>query len=182
VSACGVLGFDPNNTAKGVYVPAIGSITGAGTAIRGKFDYNLKNDADYVILSVNVGDMMLDRINSVNDSLDHKFCTILFDNNNPDTLHNTTGTFTTIGGVDYLTGDLAKGTFWRDAGAVKPIKGADFDGPKKITFKPPQGKISSITVKFTKFGNTSQLYNMDGREHILIFEFSSTDQKSHMKE
>jgi len=95
------------------------------------------------------------------------------------------GSIVNVSGVQYLQGPTGKGTFWRTAGAVKPIKGYDFDS-KKLTFKPPIGKVGSITVMFTKFGYRSggvpQFYNMEGREHLLMFELSATDQRSQMKD
>jgi hypothetical protein len=122
--------------------------------------------------------------------LDDTFATLLFDNNNPETLHDLSaaapvGSIVPINGVQYLQGPTGKGIFWRDAGAVKPIKGYDFD-TKKFSFKPPQASVSNITVQFTKFGYKSGgvplFYNMEGREHVLLFEFSSTDNRSQMKD
>ncbi len=195
ISAYNILGFGPNDSYVGKPISSISSgggiVVPEGTAIRALFDYNLKNDPDYIILTIYLGDDNLDRITSINDGIDHTFCVLLFDNNNPETLHDLSND--PVGGstffsnnVAYLSGKLGKGNFWRDPGGVKPIKGNDFDGPKKITFRPPKGKVSNMRIKFTKFGEvpgeTPHAYNMDGREHVLMFEFSCNDLKSRMVE
>ena len=65
------------------------------------------------------------------------------------------------------------------------MKGTDFDS-KKLSFKPPMGKVNSLTIMFTKFGFRSggvpQFYNMEGREHLLLFELTATDNRSQMKD
>ncbi len=189
-SAAGILGFNTVDAKNPVATPAVvtglGTLIPAGTSIRARFDYNLNNDPDYVILTIGTGDKNLDRIRSLDDGIDNRFCVLLFDNNNPETLHDMDGTTATIGGIDYLEGPSTKGVFWRSAGNVKAIKGLDYDGAKKISFKPPEGKISSMSIQFTKFGykpgSSPQFYDMEGREHLLLFELSASDNKSQMKD
>ena len=194
-SAASILGFNTVDSNIGIFVPPVvapgGVLIPGGTVIRGYFDYNLKNDPEYVIMSIRMGDDgPLDRITSLDDGLDHKFCVLLFDNNNPCTLHDLssapTGAIVSVGGVQYLEGPTGKGNFFRESGFTKPIKANDFDGPKKISFKPPQAKIESISVAFTKFGYRAGgvpiFYNMEGREHVLLFELTSSDQMSRQRE
>jgi hypothetical protein len=192
-SAASVLGYNTVDTGIGTFVPAvnngIGDIIPAGTAIRGRFDYNLKNDPDYVILSIYLNDKRMDRITSLDDGLDDRFAVLLFDNNNPETLHDlsaaTTGTINTIGGVRYLEGATGKGNFYRDTGAVKPLKGTDYDA-KRLNFAPALAKVNVMTIQFTKFGykagGSPQYYDMSGREHTLMFQFDATDNRSMMKD
>lgn len=189
-SSSGILGFNLNDTGIGVSFSAVMDgldvLIPGGTAIRGTFDYNLKNDPDFVILSIAAGDRNLDRITSLDDGMDHKFAVLVFDSNNPETLRDLSGgTITTVASVKYLEGPTTKGTFWQEPGAVKPLKGYDYES-KKITFSPPQGKISSLTISFTKFGlkagGVPQFYDFNGRDHTLIFEVSATDQYSHQKD
>lgn len=193
-SSASIFGFNTVDTGVGIPISALispgGTLVPAGTAIRGTFDYNLKNDPDYVIMSLSINNNKMDRLKSPDDGLNDTFAVLLFDNNNPDTLHELTaaapaGTIVSIGGVQCLSGPTGKNTFWRDTGACKPIKGYDYDS-KKLSFKPPIGSVSNITVQFTKFGYKSggapYYYNMEGREHTLLFEFSSTDNRSQMKD
>jgi len=188
-SSASVLGFNTVDTGVGTAIPAVvgpgGTLIPAGTAIRGKFDYNLKNDPDYVVMTIQFNHTKLDRVKSSDDGLNETFATLLFDNNNPETLHDLSaaapaGTIVSLGGVQYLSGPTGKGIFWRDAGAVKPIKGYDFD-VKKMVFSPPVATISNFTVQFTKFGHkpggVPLFYNMEGREHVLIFEFVLNGQR-----
>jgi hypothetical protein len=193
-TSAGILGF--NTVDSGIGISVVPVMFGAdviipgGTAIRGYFDYNLNNDPDYVILSIGAGERNLDRIKSLDGGIDDRFCVLLFDNNNPETLHDITsltpGGTVDVGGIDYLQGPIGRGTFWRTPGAVKPLKAGDFDGAKKISFKPPLGKLSSLSISFTKFGyrpgSSPQYYNMEGREHLLLFELSATDNRSQMKD
>jgi hypothetical protein len=193
-SAASVIGFNTVDTGIGIFTPDIvapaGTLIPAGTSIRGNFDYNLKNDPDYVIMTVNVNNNRMDRLKSPDDGLDDSFAVLLFDNNNPETLHDLSsaapaGSIVSIGGIQYLSGPTGKGNFWRDAGSVKPIKGYDFD-TKKLSFKPPLSTVNNISVQFTKFGykagGVPLFYNMEGREHVLLFEFTATDNRSQMKD
>lgn len=190
-SSATILGFNTVDSGIGIYTPAVNATAGelipAGTSIRGTYDFNLLADPDYIILTIGTGERNLDRIRSLDDGMDHRFCTLLFDNNNPDNIHDLSGvSVETIGGVEQLVGLTKRGEFYRAPGNPKPIKAGDFDGSKKISFKPPLGKLSSLTVAFTKFGykpgGNPRFYNMEGREHLLLFEFTSSDNRSHMKE
>lgn len=192
-TAASIMGFNTVDSDVGISVAPIVTMAGVlipgGTAIRGPFDYNLKNDPDYVIMNISVNDKKLDRMTSLDDGLSDRFAVLLFDNNNPETLHDLSaaspGSIINLGGVQYLQGPTGKGTFWRDTSGLKPIKGMDYDA-KKISFNPCLGKVSSINIAFTKFGFipgvSPQLYNMEGREHLLIFELTASDNRSQQKE
>jgi hypothetical protein len=188
ISSASVFGFNTVDSGIGTQIPQVngpgGTIIPEGTAIRGLFDYNLKNDPDYVIMTMQFNHTKIDRVKSPDDGLNETFATLLFDNNNPETLHDLSaaapaGSVVSVGGVQYLSGPTGKGTFWRDAGAVKPIKGYDFD-TKKFIFSPQNEKITNITVQFTKFGykagGVPLFYNMEGREHLLLFEIIVNNQ------
>lgn len=191
-SSC-VMGFNTIDTGIGRPTAAIMSggdvLIPGGTAIRATFDYNLKNDPDYVIMSISINNKNIDRLKSPEESLDETFAVLFFDNNNPETLHDLSasplGSIISSGGVQYLEGPTGKGLFWRDSGGVKPIKGYDFDS-KKIIFSPPIASVSNMGIKFTKFGRKNGgppvIYNMDGREHTLLFEFTANDHKTRMNE
>lgn len=188
-SANSVMGFNITNTGAGTAVAAVNTAGGllipAGTAIRANFDYNLDNDPDFVIMSLELGDENMDRMTSPDEGIDHNFATLIFDANTPETLEDLSGTTDTVGGVEYLEGAVTKGNFWRAPGKMKPIKGYDYD-LKKFSFRPSKGKVGSITVRFTKFGHKAggapYFYDFDGREHTLVFEMKSTDQASFQRD
>jgi len=193
-SAASVLGFNTVDSGTGTIIAPVvgpgGTLIPGGSAIRGPFDYNLKNDPDYVIMTIDVNATHMNRLKSPDDGLDETFALLFFDNNNPETLHDLSaaapaGTVVSVGGVQYLSGPTGKGTFWRDAGAIKPIKGYDFD-TKRLSFKPPLAVVSNMTIQFTKFGynpgGVPLFYNMEGREHSLLFEFTAGDQRSGQRE
>jgi hypothetical protein len=188
-SANSVFGFNMVNSGVGVATLAVNTLGGllipAGTTIRGLFDYNLTNDPDFVIMSLELDEKDMDRITSIDNGMDNKFAVILFDSNTPETLQDLSGTIADVGGVRYLEGATSKGTFWREQGRIKPIKGYDYD-LKRFSFRPAKSKISSLFVKFTKFGmkpgGEPIYYDFAGREHTLIFEVTAGDNQSQQKD
>lgn len=188
-SANSILGFNINDVYQNYLTTAItvgpDTLIPAGSSIRANFDYNLNNDPDYVVLEIKTNDKILDRLQCSDSSLDRKFATLIFDNNAPDCLQNTTGNTEVVGNVQFLSGPVTKGPFWLPPGRIKGLKGYDFDS-KKISFRPPEGKINSLTVTFTKYGlkagGSPLEYNFEGREHTLIFEISAQDQYSQQKD
>jgi hypothetical protein len=192
-AANSILGFNVLDTGTPTTITAVvdgpNTVIPAGTAIRGVFDYNLKDDPNYVVLEIRAGDAPFERVNSLDDGLDRKFAALVFDANSPDTLRDLTagagGAVTEVGGVSYLEGPTGKGTFWREPGTIKALKGKDFD-TKKVSFAPPLGKLSSLTVSFTKFGlkggGVPQYYDFDSREHTLIFDVSASDNRSRQRD
>ncbi len=193
INASSILGFNTVDSGPGILTTSVvngaGTLIPAGTAIRGSFDFNLNNDPDYVVVSININENKMDRMKSLDESINDRFAVLLFDNNNPDTLHDmsfgTGGSIDVINSVRYLNGQSGKGAFWRAATSTKPVKGSDYD-IKKLSFKPPIGKVSSISIKFTKFGykpgEAPSLYNMEGREHLLVFEITASENMSQIKD
>ena len=193
LSAESVLGFNSVDTNQSIPVlpvnTPLGNLIPGGTAIRASFDYNLNDDPCYVIMSIQLGRRTLDRLKSKTDDIDDMFAVLLFDNNDPNSLHDLSfsnpGSIISVDGVKQLIGQTGKGTFWRKSGKDKPIKGQDYD-IKKLIFKPDISVVEDITIRFTKYGSQSggELieYNMEGREHCLLFEFTSTNQQAGRKE
>lgn len=170
--------------ATGAINPGAGIIIPAGTTYRGLYDYDLTDDPNYVIFSFwAVAENSFERLESdLKGGLDRSFATMVFDANVPDNLYDLDGTAnTTVGGVSYLEGEATKGPFYRSPGTVKPLKGFDFD-KKYLEFSPAIGKLGHLNIKFNKFGSTSgglpNLYDFMGRDHLLIFEITSADQKT----
>ena len=58
-------------------------------------------------------------------------------------------------------------TGYNGSGAVKPLKGTDFN-QKIMKFNPPLGNVHEFTVAFYK--NAGILYDFKGQEHKLEFE------------
>lgn len=163
--------------------PGPGDIIPAGTSIRGNFDFDLCDFPNYTILSFwAVSDEDLERIQSIPGyGLNRKFATIVFDANGPDNLYDLDGTTSTVGGVEYLEGPVTRGTFYDKPSATKPIKGFDFD-KKFLEFNPAIGKLSYLGIQFTKFGRKAggipEMYDFQGRDHLLIFEVRSNEGKA----
>ena len=65
-------------------------------------------------------------------------------------------------------------------GLLKAMKGADFD-KKLIEFIQPIAQMSDLSIRFTKFtqnlnaGDSKELYDFHGKEHLLIFEITCGD-------
>ena len=186
-----VLGYPWVNSTNPTVTPPVvaagGVLVPGGTTLRGNFDYDLIDDPNYVILSFwAVADDGFERISSKSvGGLNRAFATLVYDANPPESLMDlsndtTTGSIETIGGDRYLVGDLGKGSFWRSTGNVKPLKGFDFD-KKYLEFSPPIGKLSYLNINFTKYGQkpggVPEFYDFQGRDCLLIFEFTSGDVK-----
>ena len=102
------------------------------------------------------------------------------------------------GTIRYCLGELGKNqrdsfslpttirplSWFRGPGPVKAMKGADFDR-KFIQFSPPLATLAFLEIKFLKFGKTAEgsdiLYDFHGREHLLIFEFTCSDNAGGLK-
>ena len=83
--------------------------------------------------------------------------------------------------VKQLTGNSGSqnASYNRPAGQLKAMKGADFDR-KIVEFPQPIAQIFDINIRFTKFskgpvGTDSELYNFQGKEHLLLFEITCGD-------
>lgn len=181
ISAGNLLGFGSLDYSNPVSTAAVSTLISAGTTLRANFDYNLLDDPKFVLLSFRDGQHTFERLQSSDNNVNRKFATLLYDANFTDVIKDTTGTTTTVDDVIYLTGPVTKGTFWIPPGNLKPIKGFDFDA-KKLSFATPIGKLDSLNILFTQYGmsfdNRTELYDFQGRDHILIFEIVAEDQAS----
>ena len=166
-----------------VLIPS-GLLIPAGTTIRSSFDFDLMDYPDYVILSFCASsDNTFERVESKPGyGLNRSFATLSFDANVPENLKGLAGTdVENVADINYLVGNISKGPFYVPQGTTKPLKGNDFD-QKILSFKPPLGKLSNLNIEFNKFGTSGggvpELYDFQGRDHLLIFEFSSQDTNS----
>lgn len=182
LSAVNLLGFASDDYSEPVATPAVGAIMSAGTSLRASYDYDLLGDPQYVVLDIWSGDDTFERLDSTNASINRKFATLVFDANYPDVLTDTTGTAFVDGGVNYLNGVVTKGPFYIAPGVTKALKGFDFD-QKKLEFAPPIGKLSSLTIQFTKYGPGQEVeyYDFCGRNHLLVFSVKAGDNQSGQK-
>jgi hypothetical protein len=131
-------------------------------AINSIYDYNLKDDPNYVIMQLEFGNKSADRVESLDIATNQKFAIIIYDNNDPDNLET------------YNSSDLSEGVkfnYIRKPGNMKALKGSDFD-KKIITFTPPI-TLDSFKISFYKYDNT--FYDFHNREHMLTFEFDVAD-------
>lgn len=184
-NANNLLGFTWVDQINPYLTPAVispgGVLISEGTTYRAEFDYDLLDDPDFVSLSFWTGNQTFERIQSSEPSLDRKFGIMIFDANGTDVIKDTTGaTVTPIGGIDFLEGPVTKGTFYKDPGVLKALKGFDFD-QKKVVFAPALGKFTSLTIQMTKFGTQNggspYVYNTN-RNHVLVFSISMSDLKN----
>ncbi len=187
-SASNVLGFNYVDYSDPTTISAVSTggftLLSAGTSIRATNDYNLLDDPKYVILSFYGNDESYERIDSTNQSLNKKFGTIVFDANAPNVLTDTSGTSFTDGTSTYLLGDLTKGTYWKEPGILKPVRGFDLD-QKRFELAAAIGKMSELTIEFTKFTSNmngkQEYYDFCGRDHLLIFSIRCNDNQSGQK-
>ena len=160
-----------------------GTLFSAGTALRAVNDYDLLDDPKYVLLSFWDGSETFERLECYDSSINRKFGTIVFDANVSNVLKDTVGdTFTDSSNIEYLVGPIEKGPFWLPPGYLKAVKGSDLD-QKKLEFLQPIGKLSSLTISFTKFGPSQQAdpYDFFGKDHFLVFGVKANDNKSGQK-
>lgn len=145
-----------------------------------------------------------DRVDSnPNSNIDRVFACIIFDsifpNNNQELSSGNTINSTDSYGINnqkksyisfdfddsnnkLLTGGLGNqnSTFYRPPGMIRASKGADFD-KKIIEFIQPIAQISHMNIRFTKFSqgeflnSEDELYDFQGKEHLLLFEIVCAD-------
>lgn len=159
----------------------------AGTSLVSYFDYDMMDYPEYIILNFWPSDeYKLERVfSNEGNGLNRAFAMLVYDSNVPNNLLSLSGSSTdTVGNVNYLTGALSKGTFYRDPGVVKALKGYDFD-TKYLEFSPPISKLSHLNIDFTKFGTETgglpNYYGFTGDDHLLIFQISGNDNQSGKK-
>jgi len=127
------------------------------------FDYNLKDDPQYLIMELEFGNRVAERIESIDIATNQKFAIIIYDSNEPDNIQTYNYTTTASGYVQiYAT---------RPPGRLKALKGTDFD-KKIVTFNPPI-TLENFKISFYKYDDT--LYNFNNREHMLTFEIDVAD-------
>ena len=129
----------------------------------GVFDYDLKDDPQYLIMELEFGNKSAERIESVDIATNQKFSVIIYDANDPDNIQNYNYTTTSNGNVQI--------GFSRAPGRLKALKGSDFD-KKVVTFDPPIS-LENFKITFYKYDNS--YYNFNNREHLLTFELDVAD-------
>ena len=126
-------------------------------------DYNLSDYPNYIIMELNIGKNTMSRNESLDKNINNKFCIVLYDANDPDTVDNS---INSKGQYDYITTKTNK-----KPGNLKSMKGTDFD-KKVIKFDPPV-IIENIEIIFYKSNN--ELYNFHNRDHLLTFDLITAD-------
>jgi hypothetical protein len=129
----------------------------------GIFDYDLKDDPQYLIMQLDFGNRSAERVESIDVATNQKFAMVIYDANEPDNIQNYNYTTTTNGNVQI--------GFSRPAGRLKALKGSDFD-KKVLEFSPPI-TLENFTISFFKYDNTP--YDFNNREHLLTFELDVAD-------
>ena len=132
-------------------------------ALAGCYDYNLKDDPNYLIMQLEFGNRSADRVESADIATNQKFAIIIYDSNDPDNISTYNSTLT--------TNDQVKLAIFRPPGNLKALKGSDFD-KKIITFEPPI-TLENFKISFYKYDNS--LYDFHNREHLLTFELDVAD-------
>jgi hypothetical protein len=132
-------------------------------AINGIYDYNLKDDPNYLIMQLEFGNRSADRIESSDIATNQKFAIIIYDSNDPDNIETYDGSTVSTNPVQLKVS--------RNPGNLKALKGSDFD-KKILVFEPPI-TLENFRVSFYKYDNT--LYNFHNREHLLTFELDVAD-------
>ena len=127
------------------------------------FDYNLKDDPQYLIMELEFGNRTAERIESLDITTNQKFAVIIYDANDPDNIQNYNSTTS--------TGNPIQLGASRPAGRLKALKGSDFD-KKIVTFDPPV-TLENFKISFYKYDGT--YYNFNNREHLLTFELDVAD-------
>ena len=125
------------------------------------FDYNLKDDPQYIIMELEFGNRVAERIESTDIATNQKFALIIYDSNEPDNIQ--TYNTSSSGSIQIATN--------RPPGRLKALKGTDFD-KKIVTFNPPI-TLENFKISFYKYNN--ELYNFNNREHMLTFEIDTAD-------
>ena len=125
------------------------------------FDYNLKDDPQYLIMELEFGNKVAERIESSDIATNQKFAVIIYDANDPDNIQN----------YNVSTTNVQVGPGIRPPGRLKALKGSDFD-KKTVTFNPPI-TLENFKISFYKYDDT--FYNFYNREHLLTFEIDVAD-------
>jgi hypothetical protein len=136
------------------------------TPVTARNDYDIINTSDYFMLEFGGGE--LDRVESNDDVIEKCFATLIFDGNSSNHIWRAPSNSITAPG----TGNSSLSTLLVKPGQNKMIKGNDVD-VKNIVFTTPIAELSSLAFSFKK--NNGQLYNFQGRDHLLIFSINCDD-------
>jgi hypothetical protein len=132
-------------------------------SILGVFDYNMKDDPNYIIMELEFGNRVAERVESIDVATNQKFAVIIYDANDPDNISSYNSTTVLTNGITISQ--------TRQPGNLKALKGSDFD--KKIVTFEPAITLENFKVSFYKYDDT--LYNFNNREHTLTFEIDVAD-------
>jgi len=145
----------------------------ASTPVRGQNNYTLTDFPKFVILSFGAGPGdYVDRIDSLGETLNKGFATLVFDANMQDVIWREPSTTAPVDGE----GNSNYGTLLSKPGTLKGIKGPDFDS-KIINFgTSPIAELRSLCIKFQKANG--DLYDFHGQDHLLIFQISARNPNS----
>lgn len=135
-------------------------------AINSIYDYNLKDDPNYIIMQLEFGNKSADRVESSDIATNQKFAVIIYDSNDPDCIQTYNGSSSSGSSVQLKVS--------KQPGNLKALKGADFD-KKILKFEPPI-TLENFKVSFYKYDNTP--YDFHNREHLLTFELDVADYDS----
>jgi hypothetical protein len=131
-------------------------------SIISEYDYDLLDDPKYIIMELEFGNNVGERVESIDIATNRKFAVIIYDSNEPDNVQ----TYNSSG-----SGSDVKIQVDRRPGRLKALKGSDFD--KKILIFSPPIILDNFKISFYKYDNT--YYNFHNREHMLTFELDVAD-------
>ena len=131
-------------------------------SILSEYDYNLLDDPKYIIMELEFGNKVGERVESTDIATNRKFAVVIYDANDPDNIqtYNSSNSSSNV-----------KIQVDRRPGKLKALKGSDFD--KKILVFSPPIILDNFKISFYKYDNT--YYNFHNREHMLTFEADVAD-------
>jgi hypothetical protein len=130
--------------------------------IMSEYDYNLLDDPKYVIMELEFGNKVGERVESTDIATNRKFAVVIYDANEVDNIQTYNSSNSTSN---------VKIQVDRRPGRLKALKGSDFD--KKILVFSPPITLDTFKLSFYKYDNT--YYNFHNREHMLTFEVDVAD-------
>ena len=131
-------------------------------SILSEYDYNMLDDPNYIIMELEFGNKVGERIESTDIATNRKFSVVIYDANEADNIQ-------TYNSNDSTSN--VKIQVDRRPGRLKALKGSDFD--KKILIFSPPITLDNFKISFYKYDNT--YYNFHNREHMLTFEVDVAD-------
>jgi hypothetical protein len=120
------------------------------------------DDPNYIIMELEFGNKVGERIESTDIATNRKFSVVIYDANEADNIQ-------TYNSNDSTSN--VKIQVDRRPGRLKALKGSDFD--KKILIFSPPITLDNFKISFYKYDNT--YYNFHNREHMLTFEVDVAD-------